>query len=83
MSSSISGLHYEENQVGGTFKSSKIEYVWEFILNGSSPNKIQLIYSKWTDDKKLIDRCMNRIKNNHIWYRSLQQKKRRFLFKKF
>ena len=54
MSSSISGLHYEENQVGGTFKSSKIEYVWEFILNGSSPNKIQLIYSKWTDDKKLI-----------------------------
>ena len=54
MSSSISGLHYEENQIGGTFKSSKIEYVWEFILNGSSPNKIQLIYSKWTDDKKLI-----------------------------
>ena len=73
MSSSISGLHYEENQVGGTFKSSKIEYVWEFILNGSSPNKIQLIYSKWTDDKKLIKK----------WYRSLQQKKRRFLFKKF
>ena len=54
ITSSISGLHYEENQVGGTFKSSKIEYVWEFILNGSSPNKIQLIYSKWTDDKKLI-----------------------------
>ena len=54
MSSSISGLHYEENQIGGTFKSSTIEYIWEFILNGSSPNKIQLIYSKWTDNKKLI-----------------------------
>ena len=54
MSSSISGLHYEENQIGGAFKSSKIEYIWEFILNGSSPNKIQLIYSKWTDNKRLF-----------------------------
>jgi len=29
--SSVSGLRYEENQIGGTFKSSKIEYIWEFI----------------------------------------------------
>ena len=54
MSSSISGLHYEENQIGGAFKSSKIEYIWEFILNGTSPNKIELIYSKWTGKKRLI-----------------------------
>ena len=54
MSSSISGLHYEENQIGGAFKSSKIEYIWEFILNGTSPNKIELIYSKWTGKKRLL-----------------------------
>ena len=54
MSSSISGLHYEENQIGGAFKSSKIEYIWEFVLNGTSPNKIELIYSKWSGKKRLI-----------------------------
>ena len=54
MSSSISGFHYEENQIGGAFISSKIEYIWEFVSNGSSPNKIQLIYSKWTDNKRLF-----------------------------
>ena len=51
MSSSISGLRYEENQIGGAFKSSKIEYIWEFILDGSLPNKIELIYSKWVVKK--------------------------------
>ena len=54
MSSSISGLHYEENQIGGAFKSSKTDYIWEFILNGSSPNKIELISSNWTGKKRLI-----------------------------
>ena len=54
MSSSISGLRYEENQIGGAFKSSKIEYIWEFILDGSLPNKIELIYSKWGGKKRLI-----------------------------
>ena len=54
MTSSISGLHYEENQVGSAFKSLKIEYKWEFILNGTSPNKIELVYSKLTGKKRLI-----------------------------
>ena len=51
MSSSVSGLRYEENQIGGTFKSLKIEYIWEFIYDGSLPNKIELIYSKWVIKK--------------------------------
>ena len=50
----ISGLRYEENQIGGAFKSSKTEYIWEFLINGTSPNKIELIYSKWTGKKRLI-----------------------------
>ena len=51
MSSTLSGFHYEENKIGGTFKSSTIEYIWEFIIDGTVPNKIQLIDSKWTGKK--------------------------------
>ena len=29
MSSPITGLRYEEKQIGSTFKSSKVEYIWE------------------------------------------------------
>ena len=52
-SSSISGLRYEEKKIGGTFKSSKVEYIWEFILDGV-PQKIELIDSRWTGKKRLI-----------------------------
>ena len=54
MSSTLSGFHYEENKIGGTFKSSTIEYIWEFIIDGTIPNKIQLIDSKWTGKKRLF-----------------------------
>jgi hypothetical protein len=53
MSSSISGLRYKENLAGSTFKGSKVEYVWEFILDGA-PQKFELIDSKWTGKKKFI-----------------------------
>ena len=53
MSSSISGLRYKEKKIGGTFKSSKIEYTWEFILDGT-PQKIELIDSRWSGKKRLI-----------------------------
>ena len=53
MSSPISGLRYEEKKIGGTFKSSKIEYTWEFVLD-NVPQKIELIDSRWTGKKRLI-----------------------------
>ena len=53
MSSSLSGLRYQEKMIGGTFKSSKVEYTWEFILDGQ-PQKIELIDSRWTGKKRLI-----------------------------
>ena len=53
MSSQVSGLHYEENQIGGAFKSSQTEYIWEFIINGKT-NKIVLINSKWSGKNRLL-----------------------------
>ena len=64
MSSSISGLRYQEKKVGGTFKSSKIEYTWEFILDGT-PQKIELIDSRWSGKKRLIRNGMEVVDRNN------------------
>ena len=53
MSSPVSGLRYEENQIGGAFKSPQTEYVWEFIINGNL-NKIVFINPKWSGKNRLI-----------------------------
>ena len=53
MSSPVSGLRYEENQIGGAFKSPQTEYIWEFIINGNL-NKIVFINSKWSGKNRLI-----------------------------
>ena len=63
MSSSISGLRYQEKNIGGTFKSSKVEYTWEFILDGT-PQKIELIDSRWTGKKRLIRNGMEVLDKN-------------------
>ena len=53
MSSPVSGLRYEENQIGGAFKSPQTEYIWEFIINGNL-NKIVFINPKWSGKNRLI-----------------------------
>ena len=53
MSSPVSGLRYEENQIGGAFKSPQTEYIWEFIINGNL-NKIVFINQKWSGKNRLI-----------------------------
>ena len=53
MASGISGLRYQEKQIGGVLKNSKIEYTWEFILD-NMPQKIELIDSRWIGKKRLI-----------------------------
>ena len=64
MSTGISGLRYQEKKVGGTFKSSKIEYTWEFILDGT-PQKIELIDSRWSGKKRLIRNGMEVLDKNN------------------
>jgi hypothetical protein len=36
--------HYKESQVGGYFKSSKTEYLFEFLINGKK-NTLKLLRS--------------------------------------
>lgn len=53
MSATITDLLYVERNVGGTFKSTKKQYIWEFSLNGER-HKIEMFDSKLSGKKKVI-----------------------------
>ena len=48
----IQRLRYDQKEVGKTFSSSKILYIWEFILN-KKPHKIEFFDSRISDKKKI------------------------------
>ncbi|MCQ2818086.1 MAG: hypothetical protein MJ252_12540 [archaeon] len=45
-------LRFEENEIGGTIKSSKTQMIWEFDLDGNH-FKVELDDSKWSGRKRI------------------------------
>lgn len=45
-------LYYDKREVGKTIKSTKLYYLWEFVLLGR-PHKVELFHSKVSGKKKL------------------------------
>ena len=49
----ITNLRYEEKNIGGTFKISKTQFIWEFDV-GNSSQRVELFDSKFSGKKKLV-----------------------------
>ena len=51
--SDLKNMNYISKDIGGTFKSSKHQYIWEFTLDDKRIN-IQFFVSKLSDKRKII-----------------------------
>ena len=61
MALNITNLCYSEQDIGGTLKISKRQYIWEFDLNGSS-QRIELLDSRLSRKKRLFKNGVNILK---------------------